>query len=113
MPLASRLPGNIRGLISPGKEALEPKELRGYLRDKGVVMDADGELSKLVSGHRKAVLKRKRRGNMPDSARGRYALASLTAAHTDSVCALPYARRLRCPHRHSHCQVRRFGDVPR
>ena len=76
----SRLPGNIRGLISPGKaEKLEPKELAGYLRLKGAVFDGDGAMRKQLNGYREGVIKRQKRKLMPDGAQGRCDIGTCAA----------------------------------
>ena len=66
------LPGEVRALFSPGKEKLPPKELRGYLRGKGLKFDADGKMAKLVGGYMQTLRAKGRKAEVPTEARGRY-----------------------------------------
>ena len=74
------VPGQIRALLTPTKLALPPKKMRGYLRNKGISIDAD--LKKSLGAYQKGVRKKAARALLGDARRGTFgALSTLLEKH--------------------------------
>ena len=78
------VPGQIRALLTPTKLALPPKKMRGYLRNKGISIDAD--LKKSLGTYQKGVRKKAAKALLGDARRGTFgALSTLLSRSTSAT----------------------------